>query len=1290
MASALASTVLLVLLCTTATAGNLLENGYFEGDPTGAELVPGWTANAELAQQKLWLDAEQPHSGRRCVAIRSLLDTGGRSVLSQEAAIEPHHTYALSLWARRDSFVYGTEFEVLLLAGDTELGRQQKSFRSTTWRPVQMTFDSGEADRASVRITTPNKGDWRITVGRTLYVDDVSLVAVDPSSDIILDGGAKSRVAAQTSVKEAGPYYLWARVRCPGQDKLTLAAGGGSWDFRCYTTGEWYWLRPILPELLLEAGEQDIRITSEDPGSEIERVILTMDPFWAPEGARQFVAPDAVKAARLAERFEPVKRGTVTLTVAGETAGDRPWGITQGLPFPRGVLRSAESVRLTGGPLQAQTLARWPDDSVKWLLVSTLARGRETLLLEYGDEVQQATAQDAVIVSEDAAAVTVDTGRLSFTVPRDGSALFSGVKCGQRTIERAEAVVNGDCSSSGAGAEVVVEESGPVRAVVRVSGEHRNHAGEKLLDYILRIYAYAGADYLELEHTFLLTDDIVEVDLDSVVLRLETASEGFAINAGDETIEGDLGGGEVALVADLTTDANKNNDYPYEITQAATILAEGNEAQGRFTMSGAGPLQVCVRDFWQNAPKSLRLARDKIDIGLVGGATKFYHGMGKTHHLLLSLAEDPAAVQTFAEHPLLLAPTEWYCDSGALDALPAPRREGEFAGYEKCIDVTIADWVGRHEGAVYRRGFGGLLNYGDSAYGKGGNNLETALGEGAMVQFLRSGERPYFDFAEMMVGHFADIDIDHSGSSGGLIWVHSAHARTTVDPGAAGINGHSWFNGTVYYGLFTGSRRILDLAPAVGDYYARHPFPLQPYIHYWRKLAWKLMDLMCAYDVTGDVKYLEAALADVKVTAYQRDHLITLWPYMFAVGMKGLRHYYDATGDPEARELYLQLMDGFLHLRARPDDTVNGEWPKDEGMLLGNFPNDRSCAFYNEAAHAYRLTGDRRFVQLAGEDLNWQITFGVTDPTLLWGSADLVRAMGECGITEPELTATLPAVFMTPPAEPPDHFPQFDQPTVVLQVNEEQDGPFTVALFKSSYHKYTHDYQGTAKLYAPEGKLVDERAVRTSGLRKYHFDVPRDGQTGLYTLLVSLDDPWRWTLTQLDFDLDAGRRTLQVRPRYDRLHIDCFCLAPAGEFFPTLHGEPPRDAIWLEAESDPVPPDYTVVPDASAQGGACIRSAKTWNEANLERAFEVPEAGSFRFFARIWKPYADLLYVSVDDGEEHLVQQTHDMDGNAYPVWSIACTLGEDAVTPYWGDLPRRNMRPFNAAGIRATPALAD
>lgn len=1272
---------------TGAVAENILVNGDFEAPLTVDGKIPGWEANAALRQQRLWLDKSESHSGTQSAAIRSLTRTEGPSVLSQDVPVEPNRNYTLTLWARRDSFVYGTRFEVQLFKGEEPVGRQQKNLRTWVWRPLNMVFSSGEADRASVRITTPNKGEWRITIGRTLWIDDVSLVPIDPSRNIRLTGGGGPRIEADVDVPDEGHYYLWTRISCPAGTQFCLAAGGMEREFRCYSDAEGYWLRPVLPELIQGTGPQRIGISAASADAVVHEAVLTMDPFWEPQGAPQFLVPKAAKSALLQTGFTPVKNASLDLTVQGDMPPGR-WGITQGVPFPKGALDQAEHAYVAGRSSQTDVLTSWPDGSVKWLLVSTLASADETLRLDYGTSVRKSVPVEtrAVIAHEKDQVISVDTGRLCFEVPLDGSALLRNMRCGDRTIVSVLGLVNNEFSTAGTAPQVSIEEAGPVRAVVRIAGEHRNAAGAKLLDYILRVIAYAGAEYVELEHSFVLTDDIVEVDLKSVLLRLQTVSERVVMRVGESPVNVVLSAGPVALAADVSSPESSTCNYPFSVTQGGKELVTGEEAGGVFTFTGPGRLTVAVRDFWQNAPKSLSVEADHVDVGLVGGPIRFYHGMAKTHQILLSFAGDDAPLELFEKRPLLLAPPEWYCDSRALNAWPMPARDGGWPGYETCIANTINDWAKRTAGAMRRQGGGGMINYGDATYSKGGNNLETALGEGTILQFMRTGKREYFDLADLMVRHFADIDIDHSKSSGGLIWVHGPHARTTVDPGAAGINGHSWYNGTAYYALFTGSRRIMATAEQVGEYYARWPFPLQPYIHYWRQIAWKLMSLMQAYDLTGNIRFLEAALEDVKVTRYQRDHMIHLWPYMYTVGMKGLRHYYDSTGDPEARELYLQLTDGFMRLRERPEDTVNGEWTKAEGMVLGNFPNDRSCCFYNECAHASWLSGDAEFARAGGQDLNWQIAFGVADPTLLWGSADLVRAMTELGMREEELTATLPLVVMTPvPEDSP--MPRLDRPAIAFQVVADQDQPFIVMLFKGAYRKYTNDYHGTARLLAPNGTLVGEQPVQTSGLRKYRFDVPADGQTGAYTLIVSIDDPWRWTLDQIDFELAAGKHTLKVRPRYDREFMDAFCLAEAGSYFPTLAGEPPPSAMIFQAEAGKLPESAEVIEVVGALNGKAVRMCVERSDFAIEIPFEIPKAGTYRFFARVWKGYADLLNVVIDDQPEVLCKQTHDMDGNPYPAWSVNTDLGEEAVVQVWHEGTRK-VRAYDPSRLRPCPAL--
>ena len=1275
----------LILMAGVAHAGgDLLVNGGFEQPAAADGSIPGWSANGPLAQQQVTLDADA-HSGAGALCILSTHATEQASVLSQRVPVAPGRDYQLTLRARRDSFVYGTEFRVVLRRGDAVVGQQPASFRSATWSPVILGFNSGEADSAEVQLITPNIGNGRITVGRRLWVDDVALVAVDHARDIEIPGAGAS-AAAEVEVPDPGRYHLWARVRCAGDNRFTLSVGGQEREFRAYTPGAWYWVRPVIPELLLREGRQRIAVSGTGAAVAIERVVLTMDPFWRPDDFVEFTAPEQALAAQGAAGFTPVERGTVAFTVTGDLPPGR-WGVSQGVPFARGVLADVGQVRIADRPVQAEALNRWPDGSVKWLLLSTRAAAGETLTLAYGSAVTPAPAdRPTVSVEETADEVRVDTGALSFAVPRAGAALLRDLTDGERTIASVVGVVNERFTTAGP-REVTVEEAGPVRAAVRISGEHRDAAGAKLLDYVVRVFAYAGERHVRVEHSFVLRDDLVSIDIDSLTLRLVTP-------VGRALFEGEVGvataDGPATLSAALASAGSATCDRPWRVEQAGVVVAEGTEADGRLAVSGPGEMVLAIHDFARNAPKTLTVDGDRVDLGLVGGPLEFFKGMMKTHEFVLALGEGAAqAADAFAARPLLLVSPEYCCGTRATGHWPLPE-DGAFPGYEHSVAVTIADWDRRQRDADRRPDFAGMLNCGDARLSEGGNNLESALAEGAMVQFLRTGRRDWFDYADVSVRHFADIDIDHSDSSGGLIWRHGPHRREGIDPAGAGVNGHSWYNGTVLYGLFTGSRRILDTAPAVGDYYARWPLPPREYLHYWRRIAWKLMDEVQAFEVTGAARHLDAALEDVRVTSLQRDHLVTLWPYMYAVGMKGLRMYYDATADPDVRELYLQLMDGFMRLRARPDDTVNGEWPRAAGQLLGNFPNDRSCAFYDEGAWATWLSGDERYARAAGEDLAFQITFGITDPTLLWGSADLLRAMREVGIAEPALTAKLPGAFMTAP--PPDSpLRRFDRPAIAFQVNEAQDGPFAIELLKTSYGKYTHDYEAAARLYAPDGALVQELAMRTRGLRTYALQVPADGQTGTYLMVITVDDPWRWTLDQLDLELDAGEHTLRICPRYDREYLDAVCIARAGEYFPALQGDPPAGSMILQAEDGRLPEGYEVVGWNDALGGRAVRALASPGDdgPSIELPFTVEQAGTYRFFAREWQGYADLLNVQIDDGPRLQCKQSHDMKGNPYPVWSIATTLGEDAIVPYC-IVSRANLGQFDHSTLRPHPALAD
>ena len=72
------------------------------------------------------------------------------------------------------------------------------------------------------------------------------------------------------------------------------------------------------------------------------------------------------------------------------------WPVTSGIPLGRGALRDPDRVALFDGqgkplPLQTEVLTRWPDGSIRWLLldfpIGLLPNETSVLKLRYGKDV---------------------------------------------------------------------------------------------------------------------------------------------------------------------------------------------------------------------------------------------------------------------------------------------------------------------------------------------------------------------------------------------------------------------------------------------------------------------------------------------------------------------------------------------------------------------------------------------------------------------------------------------------------------------------------------------------------------------------------------------------------------------------------------------------------------------------------------------------------------------------------------------------------------------------------------
>lgn len=205
-------------------------------------------------------------------------------------------------------------------------------------------------------------------------------------------------------------------------------------------------------------------------------------------------------------------------------------GTTWGVPWPRGTLKVGQALSLKSSagdafPVQTWTTATWPDGSIKWTahaLPPSANKLPETATLAPGDVT---APSQAVNVRESDQSIDIDTGvircriarrgeKIMESIERDGKPIASDVRLVCLSQDRPETDSTEPVkreSFASAIESVTVEQTGPVRAVVRVEGKHVSSAagagGRAWLPFVLRFYFYAGSDAVRVMHTFVFDGD---------------------------------------------------------------------------------------------------------------------------------------------------------------------------------------------------------------------------------------------------------------------------------------------------------------------------------------------------------------------------------------------------------------------------------------------------------------------------------------------------------------------------------------------------------------------------------------------------------------------------------------------------------------------------------------------------------------------------------------------------------------------------------------------------------------
>lgn len=504
---------------------------------------------------------------------------------------------------------------------------------------------------------------------------------------------------------------------------------------------------------------------------------------------------------------------------------------TVGVPLPRGRYAKSQAWAIVGAggdrrAAQTRALDRWPDGSVRWLLVdgdADLSTGSQDVHLVPTTGGPESAAQPSVTVTRSGAGVWIDTGTARFHLEPGPCFPFSEVRAGNTIVL--------DREGSGLSVEdengvrcvpmidsVSVEESGPRRVCVFVRGSIRR-GGNEFLALDMRAHFFAGLPTVRLLVTLrnprsaihsggfwdlgdpgsiFVRDISLSVALagdEPALIRCspETGARWKSVSAALEIYQ-DSSGGENWQ---STNHVNRLGIVPNTF-RGYRLVADGEQREGMRATPivavelGEKRVAAVLPKFWENFPKAIEASGRTLTIRLFprqyGDVHEIQGGEQKTDECFLSFGADGVTTEPLEwcrARPLWHADPAWCHSTGAIPFLSEidPRHgrltstaiEGTdtFEDKREVVDEYgwrhFGDVYGDHE-AVRHKGATPLVSHYNNQY-------DTVAG--FFYQFARTGDHRWGTLMADLAAHVVDIDIYHTtrdkwAYNHGLFW-HTYH-----------------------------------------------------------------------------------------------------------------------------------------------------------------------------------------------------------------------------------------------------------------------------------------------------------------------------------------------------------------------------------------------------------------------------------------------------------------------------------------------------------------------------------
>ena len=314
--------------------------------------------------------------------------------------------------------------------------------------------------------------------------------------------------------------------------------------------------------------------------------------------------------------------------------------VTGGIPLPRGVCRDASNVSVIAGdgrpvPLQTRVLDRWPDNSIRWLLLDAQLDHPGDYGLHVGGNPQEAEWRSRLHVRRDSARTTIDTGVIAVELSSASGILMESKTHGSGHPGPAHVVVSLTAVSGRVSpvtfTHVTIEEQGPLRACVRLEGTVEVESGLFAL-VVTRLHFFAGSSVVRAAVTVQNSRPARHAggywELgDPGSILFEDMSLDVEFPKGPALAWCHLGAGtafSLNLPAELYQDSSGGENWRSANTSTARVVFPstsvdtscGTETNGRLVIvqhrppgsrMGEGRILVAatVRHFWQNFPKAI-------------------------------------------------------------------------------------------------------------------------------------------------------------------------------------------------------------------------------------------------------------------------------------------------------------------------------------------------------------------------------------------------------------------------------------------------------------------------------------------------------------------------------------------------------------------------------------------------------------------------------------------------------------------------------------------------------------